>query len=129
MMKRVLLIEDDTWLGESFTRVLSGEFSVVFVDTMTAAIDAINAELPDVIVADFMLSGKNSIELMHELSSYEDTAGIPIILCSTIGEEIKPYGEQLRHYGVVNIVDKSELTPDILVRTVREVLATHEAAA
>lgn len=127
MMKKVLLIEDDTWLGESFCRVLQTEFTVTLAATLQASIDAINQSLPDVIVADFMLGGNNTIELMHELSSYEDTVKIPIILCSTIGDDIKIYGEQFRHYGVVKICDKAELTPQSLLRIVKEVAVEHGA--
>ena len=122
-MKKLLLIEDDIWLGESFERVLAKEFEVERVESLQAAIEVSDEHIPDIIVADFMFEGRNSIELLHELASYEDTMRVPVILCSTIGRDIQMYESQLAHYGVVKVCDKADLTPETLRRTVREALA------
>jgi DNA-binding response OmpR family regulator len=127
-MKQVLLVEDDIWLGESFERVLAGEFKVQRVESLHDAVEAVNQEVPDLIVADFMFEGRNSLELLHELSSYDDTMQLPVILCSTLGEEIKRYAPQLEHYGVAKVCDKAELTPEGLRRAVRETLAGKAAS-
>jgi uncharacterized protein YdhG (YjbR/CyaY superfamily) len=53
---------------------------------------------------------------------------VPVILCSTLGEDIKAFESQLAHYGVVRVCDKAELTPDKLRRVVRESLAVKAAS-
>ena len=122
-MKHVLLIEDDIWLGESFERVLSKEFETQRVESLQDAVSATNERVPDLIVADFMFDGRNSLELLHELSSYDDTMHVPVVLCSTLGRDIEAYASQLAHYGVVQVCDKAELTPEGLRRVIREALA------
>jgi len=128
-MKRLLLIEDDAWLGESYDRMLGKLYDVTHVQSLEAAIEAISRRVPDVIVADFMLEGKNVLELFHELASYEDTSIIPVVLCSTIGDELRRYETQLANYGVVRICDKATLTPESLRRAVHESLAVRETAS
>ena len=130
-MARLLLIEDDTWLSESYQRALA-DYEVTAVTNLDAALDAINATLPDVIVADFMLEGRNSLEFLHEIASYDDTQVIPVVLLSTIGSDLQELAEKLAHYGVVKICDKAEVTPASLRRVVQEAIASerhHEAVS
>jgi DNA-binding response OmpR family regulator len=127
-MKSVLLIEDDIWLGESFERVLGTEFKVQRVESLEEAAEATNQNVPDIIVADFMFEGRNTLALLHELSSYEDTMHVPVILCSTIGEDLQKFEDQLSHYGVVRVCDKADLTPGSLRRVVRVSLAAKAAS-
>lgn len=122
MKKRLLLIEDDRWLGESYVRALKDLFNVDHVENIQTAIEKIDDNVPQVIVADFMLDGQNCLELLHELNSYEDTMKVPVVLCSTLGDDLKRYASQLTHYGVVAICDKAVMTPATLRRTVREAM-------
>ena len=49
---------------------------------------ALKTELPELIVLDIMLPGKNGIEILKELRQRADTRNIPVILATALGSEI-----------------------------------------
>lgn len=119
--KTVLLIEDDMWLADSYQEVLSHDgFECVAVTTVDEALEIINTTVPDVIVADVLLGDHTVIGLLHELQSYEDTGLVPVIICSSLAKSAAHLQEQLHEYGVVEILDKATVTPDVLAMTVQE---------
>lgn len=124
-MIRVLLVEDDPWLAELESATLTNEgFVVQVVGHGYAAIDAINTDVPDVIVLDVLLAGATAFSLMNELQSYGDTAGVPIILCTNVAEQFD--ASKLSAYGVVRMLDKTTMHPDDLVVAVRAALHAKE---
>jgi len=118
----ILLVEDDVWLAELETRVLTkeGEYTVVHVPHAPAAMVAIDTVHPDVIILDVLLGGNTAFALLHELQSYDDTGRLPIILCTNMAETL--HLSELESYGVRRIVDKTTMKPDDLVAAVRSVL-------
>lgn len=120
-MKRVVLIEDDPWLAESYGRVMTKKgFEVQVVSGAEEAMKTLEKGGCDVIVADIMLEGHTVFALLHELQSYDDTAKIPVILCSSLTSDmVSP--EKLQEYGVQRVLDKATLTTEQLVTVVSEV--------
>lgn len=122
-MKRLLLIEDDAWLADSYAHILSDAgYEVQTVKDGYEAIRLIESAPPDGIVADVLLEGHTIINLLHELQSYDDTAVVPIILCSGLAHPSMEL-ERLHHYGVRAVLDKATVTPEKLIETVEEALA------
>lgn len=120
-MKKILLIEDDMWLADSYRDVITGSgMECDVVPTAEEAMEIIDTSPPDVIVADIMLGDHTVIGLLHELQSYEDTQKIPVIICSSIAKSAAHMQEQLHEYGVVEILDKATVTPESLAVTVQE---------
>lgn len=119
-MIKVLLIEDDTWLGESYNLVLQrANCSVTVVGDGETAMQQIDASKPDVIVADVMLRGQTIFTLLHELQTYDDTKTIPVVLCTGLETETMT-PERLHSYGVALVLQKSTLSPEELVLAVQE---------
>ncbi len=123
MKKRSLLIvEDDEWLAEQQARVLTkAGYKVARSPHAMAAIDAVDDEQPDAIILDMLLTGSTAFALMHELQSYGDTSGIPIVLCTNLAGDIAL--EDVAPYGVRRILDKTTMAPDDVVTAVRSVLS------
>lgn len=119
--RKILIVEDDPWLAEQQSRVLqkAGYHTSVSPHAI-AAIAAVDDDLPDVIVLDVLLTGSTAFALMHELQSYADTGGIPIILCTNLAADISI--DDVRPYGVRRILDKTTMEPDEVVTAVRSVL-------
>lgn len=117
----ILIVEDDKWLAQQYARVLNnaGYDAVVALNAL-AAIQMIDDSQPDAIVLDVLLTGSTAFALLHELQSYGDTGEIPIILCTNLANELSL--EELSHYGVKQIIDKSVMVPDDLVLAIRRVL-------
>jgi CheY-like chemotaxis protein len=121
-MKKILVVEDDMWLAEQHGRVLdSAGYSVSIAPHVFKAIEDIDEFNPDAIILDVLLTGNTGFTLLHELQSYDDTASIPIVLCTNLAPDITL--ESLKAYGVVRILDKATMHPDDLVAAIKGVLA------
>lgn len=117
----VLIVEDDEWLAQQQAQTIAAAgYRVDVTLHALAAIQAIDTRQPDVIILDVLLAGSTAFALMNELQSYGDTGGIPIILCTNIASELVL--DDLAHYGVRRILDKSVMNPDDLVAAIRSVL-------
>lgn len=122
-MATVLLVEDDQWLGELYTKLLQKNGLRVFVERdAQAAMDRLDQATPDVVVLDLLLPGANGLAFLHELASHPDLSTIPVVLCSNA---LQPgmHEQDLQQYGVVSVVDKTTARPKQLLRAVRGALA------
>lgn len=119
MNPSLLFIEDDQWLGESYQKSLTG-YDVTLVSTAQAAMDVLDGQLFDVIIADVMLEGGSAIDLLHELQSHDDTMGTPVILCTSLASSLRL--TDLRAYGVVSLLDKATVTPETMRIAVQQAL-------
>lgn len=119
---RVLLIEDELWLGEQFQKVLHDEgFDATLTSNVYSAIDIIDEEKPSVIVMSLLLSGASGIGLLHELQSYVDTAKTPVVVYGDGQATVS--ADDMEPYGVKRLLDVTTLRPKELVGVVRSVLA------
>lgn len=121
-MTKVLIVESEPWLSEHFEHTLKmQDFTVSTVSNAYAAIDAINANKPEVLVMGLLLSGADGLALLHELQSYVDTAKLPVIVCSDRANELSL--EELEPYGVLRLLDTGVMKPEDLPASVRSVLS------
>lgn len=117
----ILFVEDDAWLAEHYVRLVAAEgwFGSVAPHAL-AAIEAIDARLPDVLVLDVLLAGPNAFTLLHEMHSHEDLASIPVVLCTNSADDIAR--EDLVAYGVHEVLDKATMRPDDLVAAIKRIM-------
>jgi CheY-like chemotaxis protein len=119
--QKVLIVEDDAWLAEQQSRVLTkAGYETVVSPHAIAAIAAIDDIQPDAIMLDVLLTGNTGFALLHELQSYGDTGGIPVVLCTNLAGDINL--DDVKPYGVRRILDKTIMEPDDVVAAVRSVL-------
>lgn len=119
-MKRVLIIEDDTWQAEMMKQVLTQhDFVAEVAHDGLAAFTAIDTHAPDAIVLDMMLPGPNGMAFLHELRSHSDIAQISVVICSNQTLAL----ESLQPYGVRAVLDKSTMQPDDVVYALRKALS------
>jgi chemosensory pili system protein ChpA (sensor histidine kinase/response regulator) len=120
-MTSVLLVEDDAWLSELESRVLTAEgYTVVIAPHALAAIDCIDQSVPDVIILDVLLAGSTAFALLNELQSHSDTHQTPIILCTNLAEQFD--SAKLAEYGIKRVVDKTTMHPNDLIVAIKAVL-------
>lgn len=113
MSGRVLLVEDDRWLGECYASWLQGfGYEVLWVRNAQSALDALDDARADLIVLDIMLPFANGVHLMNVLASHTDLSNIPIVVCSSMA----PDGLE-KLYGVRAVLDKAEVTPGVMQAT------------
>lgn len=120
MKKRVLIVEDETWQADVFVRQLSASYEVTLVTNGYAAINAIDDQIPDVIILDVLLAGSTGFSLIHELKSHDDLATIPIILITNLAETIST--EIAAQYDIAEVIDKATLRPKDISAAVAKAL-------
>ncbi len=88
MTASILIVEDEPAIQElvSYTCTSNG-YQVRAASSVSAAWEAIRAQLPDLILLDWMLPDRSGIELLRELRAQERTRQVPIIMLTAKGSE------------------------------------------
>ncbi|HEY1085194.1 MAG TPA: response regulator [Candidatus Saccharimonadales bacterium] len=118
MNLKVVVVEDNPLLLAQYVRTLEkADIEVQSTDNSFTAIDLIDDTAPNVILLDMLLKGPNALTLLHELKSHEDLTSIPVVVISSMAEDVSL--DQLRAYGVVDVLDKTSMHPRDIVRAVK----------
>lgn len=124
MSKKIYIVEDDSVMTECVARAIKTLPDSFIIETFPNAIAAMSAlsdspdALPDLILLDVLLDGPDGFTLLHELSSYDDTAKIPIILVTSLRLNL----DDLSVYNVKNILYKDIMTPVDIAEAVSHAL-------
>ena len=117
----VLLVEDDRWLADGFTRTLErAGYCVARAENTLEAIELADTDKPALIILDVFLPGPNGVVLLHELQSHSDLAAIPVVLCTNSAADIAP--GSLAAYGVQAVLDKATMQPSDVAAAARRLL-------
>ena len=126
---RLLVVDDNADMRGYLTRLLQSRWVVRAVANTDAALAAIAAEPPDLMITDVMMPGGNGLDFVRSLRQRPETADIPVIAVSARA------GEEARLEGLRSGADEYLVKPfsprELLVR-VESMLAmarsTHERA-
>ena len=122
-MSKVLLIEPNHVLATTFGQALEHVgHSVVLAAGAQEALDAADAQQPDVVVLELQLVGTDGIGFLHEFRSYEEWRNIPVVINSyTSPDELHAVKEILtQSFGVFACLYKPRATLEKLVQTVND---------
>src|SRR6202522_4061687 len=90
---RVLIADDNADMRLYLVRLLSERFDAIAVANGRAALEAVQQQLPDLILSDVMMPELDGFGLLRELRANPETRTIPIILLSArAGEESRVEG-------------------------------------
>lgn len=118
---RVLAVDDSATIRKALQLILEpAGFDVEFGATGQEAIDKTRQSQPEVLLLDFILPDMRGTDVCRVLASEADTAGIPIILISTKGAEIRQAYQDLDN--VVHYITKP-FAPEEVTRAIAEVLS------
>jgi DNA-binding response OmpR family regulator len=88
MTKTVLIAEDEPFIVESLTFLLGkAGYGVESFGEGKAALEAIMARRPDLVLLDIMLPGINGFDLLRQLRRTPGLAHIPVIALTAKGQE------------------------------------------
>lgn len=86
-MLNVLLIEDETLFAKSVLRRLEREgHSGVIKETLQAGREALQTQLPDVLLLDVRLPDGNGLDLLRELRAQPNCKSLPVVMMTAYGE-------------------------------------------
>ncbi|MCP3874528.1 MAG: response regulator [Desulfobacteraceae bacterium] len=85
MTKKILIIDDDIKLIELLIEYLGGnQFEIAYVLDGLNALDTINIHTPDLIILDYMMPGKDGLEVLRDIRTQHD---LPIIMLTAKGDD------------------------------------------
>lgn len=121
-MKQLLIIEDDLWQAEHTVKLLKrAGYATKQARDALSAIAVLDDTKIDLIILDVFLPGPNAFTLLHELQSHQDLSQIPVVIFSS-QSDFKL--ENLKPYGVVDVISKVTASKAQLVSAVTKALAT-----
>lgn len=77
---RLLIVEDNAELQEYLTRLLENEYQVLTADNGIRGIELATSHIPDIVLSDVMMPGKDGFQVCRELKKDFRTSHIPIVL-------------------------------------------------
>lgn len=122
MSRKILLIEDDKFLGN----LLVEHFQKNGLDFELAVdgeegLEKIRTKVPDLIVLDLVLPGIDGYEVLTRLKNNADTAKIPVIILSNLGQ--KEEIERGLELGAADFIVKAHFDLNNIVEKIDQVLA------
>lgn len=84
-MKKILIIDDDIKLIELLSEYLGGnQFEISYLLGGETALDEIRTRCPDLIILDYMMPGKDGLEVLRDIRRNND---IPVIMLTAKGDD------------------------------------------
>jgi len=104
--KKKILITDDDPRNRKLEETLlqANGYEVRSVESGQATLDAVAAELPDLILLDLMMPGMDSFEVVRRLKASPATSRIPIIMVTALDDDGSR--RRLAAAGVSEVINK-----------------------
>jgi len=93
-MSTVLVVEDSATQRQMISDLLKDSglnASVVSVGDGVEALEQIKNQCPDIVVLDIVMPRMNGYEVCRQLKTDPNTENVPVIMCSSKGEEFDKY--------------------------------------
>ncbi len=119
--KKILLVEDEQSLLKIYSNKLRNSgFDVSVAITGDEALRKAQTEVPDLILLDLILPGKDGFLVLEELKQKEATKHIPVVILSNLGQQTDIDRGKL--LGAVDYLVKSDVGLMDLVEKVNHYL-------
>lgn len=122
-MKQVLILDADPILRNASAHALTAAgFGVQLAASAQGAVAACEGQKPDIIVLELQLTGHSGVEFLHELLSYPEWQGIPVVLYTMVPErDLQGFDTSFRTLGIVRYAYKPETSLQKLADIVSDV--------
>lgn len=110
----IFIIDDDEMFADCIELAVQKAGKNLEVQKFTNALDAMNAlsaPLPSLIFLDILLPGADGFTFLNELTSYPDTAQIPVVLVTSLSLP----AADLSIYGIKGILNKETMKPSKVI--------------
>jgi CheY-like chemotaxis protein len=121
LSKKILLVEDDTFLSDVLTKKLSNEKCTVFHATSgEMAIEMSAKELPDLVLLDLVLPGINGFDTLAKIKENPTTKNSHVIILSNLSQQEDI--ERAKSLGADAFLVKAVSTPTEIFSTIKSIL-------
>jgi len=119
--KKILLVEDDSFLAGMYVSKLNLEdFEVSLADNGEDGLKIAKQKLPNLILLDILLPQMDGFEVLKRLKENPQTAKIPIILLTNLGQK-KDVDRGLA-LGVKDYLIKAHFMPNEVIAKIKKIL-------
>jgi len=114
-VKRVLIVDDSPTERYFLTEVLRKQgYEVIMAENGEQGVAVAKQERPDLILMDVVMPGLNGFQATRQLSRNAETQAIPVILCTTKGQETdRVWGMR---QGAIDYLVKPVVADDLLAK-------------
>jgi two-component system response regulator/two-component system chemotaxis response regulator CheY len=117
---KVLIVEDETLLaGALETKFKNEGFEVIKAENGQVGLDMAVSQNPDIILLDLMMPVMDGKIMLKRLREIPDFKYLPVIVLTNAGD-VDNMRETKRYYGASDFLIKSNVTPDDIVKKVRD---------
>lgn len=121
--KKILIIEDDTFLGEVLSKKLTDEgYEAVLVKDGKEGFEMIAVVQPDLLLLDIILPTMNGYDILEKKLNDPSISAIPVIIISNSGQPVEI--TRALALGVKDYLVKAQFDPEEILIKVREQLRT-----
>jgi len=121
MSERIVICDDESHITRAISMKLTkGGFSVEAVSDGQFALEAIQREIPALVITDCQMPRMDGLELIRRLRSDAATSDLPVLLLTAKGFELDQ-NVLKNELGVAEIIVKP-FSPRELLKTVQELL-------
>jgi len=118
--KYVLIVEDDDFLRGLLSHSLNEVgYEVGSAQNAEMALEAIDKQIPSIILLDLMLPGMNGLDFLSEAKETRKL-NMPVIILSNLGS--KEDIDRALSLGAVDFIVKASVTPKQIIAKVQEIL-------
>jgi len=120
----ILLIEDSAIARSTYRRFLMEDrdrtYEIIEFDNGTDALQWCQKNIPDIFLLDYFLPDMEGLELLHQLQQQTGRDTLPVIMLTGRGNI--QIAVDLLKSGAQDYLDKSQITPEILHRSISYIL-------
>ncbi|MDD5658132.1 MAG: response regulator [Elusimicrobia bacterium] len=104
-MARIIVVDDDPLAGElTLTLLQDAGHEVTLIGDSTAALDAINSRLPDLVILDILMPGIDGLTLCHRIKHAPATQAVRVVMVS--GKSFAADRKRATDYGADAFIEK-----------------------
>ncbi len=120
-MKKILIVEDDSFLKNLESSKFNREGFEVFPATSNEDINRILGEItPDIVLLDLVLPGLDGFQILEKLKMDEKTKNVPVIIFSNLSDEKDM--EKAKAAGATEFIIKANYTLDEIVQKIKGIV-------
>lgn len=121
-MKKILIAEDDQFLGSAYrVKMTKAGFEVQIARDGQEALDALQTFTPDLILLDLIMPVKDGFSTLQDIKANPAWQSIPVIVASNLGQ--KEDMEKSKQLGATDFIIKSDLSLEEIIEKINTVLS------
>ena len=126
MSKKILVIEDDLFLGEVLLKKLKNEgYETTLARDGAEGLKKISDIKPDLVLLDIILPSMNGYEILEAKFKDDAIKNIPVIIISNSGQPVEI--SRVLSLGVKDYLIKAQFDPEEVISKVRQQLGNEPA--